>query len=337
MIWVAVGLLLANAFFVGTEFSLMSVRRSQIEPLAAAGSRAGRLVLRALENMPAMLACLQLGVTVASTGLGAVAEAAIASALVGQFEQWGLGVAAAHAVATICALALVIYLHVVLGEMVPKNLALAAPLRAALLLGPVLVALAWVLTPVTWALRWCAIGVLRLFRVSPKSEVASAFTADEVAAIVEHSTAQGALGDSQGLIRETLEFSDKTAADVMVPDEALVCVPPDVTPEELEQQVARTGFSRFPVRGGEGSALLGYLHVLDVVDLDEQRNQPVGAARFRVLPRLEPTDEVEDALAVMQQARCHLVQVAGGVVFLEDLIEELVGEIRDSQQRSGRR
>ena len=336
MIWLALALLAANAFFVGSEFALMSVRRSQIEPLAATGRWAGRLVLHALENMPSMLACLQLGVTVASTGLGVVAESAIASALVGHFEAWGLGVAAAHAVATVCALVLVVYLHVVLGEMVPKNLALAAPLRVALVLGPALVALAWLLTPVTWALRWIATGILRLFKVSPKSEVTSAFTADEVAAIVEHSTAQGALGDSQGLIRETLEFSDKTAADVMVPHEDLVCVSPSVTPEELEHQVARTGFSRFPVRQDGGTELLGYLHVLDVLD-QGRRDQPVGAARFRALPRLEPTDEVEDALAVMQLARCHLVQVAGGVVFLEDLIEELVGEIRDSQQRSGRR
>ncbi|MCL1897246.1 MAG: CNNM domain-containing protein [Micrococcales bacterium] len=338
MIWLALGLLALNAFFVGAEFGLMSVRRSQIEPLAAAGSRAGRLVLYALEHMPSMLACLQLGVTVASTGLGAVAEAAVARHLVGPFAHWGLGVAAAHGVAGAVALVLVVYLHVVLGEMVPKNLALTSPQRTVLALGPVLVVLAWLLTPVTWALRWCAYGLLRLFRVTPRSEVTSAFTADQVAAIVEHSAAKGTLADNQGLIRETLEFSGITAAEVMVADAELVTVPPNVTPRQLELQVGRTGFSRFPVVPENGREPMGYLHVLDVLDLDRpgRRDQPVGASRFRALPQLEATDEVEDALAVMQLTRSHMVRVPGGVVFLEDLIEELVGEITDQSHRLSR-
>ncbi|MCL2802474.1 MAG: CNNM domain-containing protein [Micrococcales bacterium] len=333
MIWVALLALAANAFFVGAEFALMSVRRSQMAPLAEAGSRPARMVIYALGHMPSMLACLQLGVTVASTGLGAVAEATIATALVSWFGSWGLGVAAAHAVAAVMALVLVVFLHVVLGEMVPKNLALAAPTGAALLLGPVLVVLAWVLTPITASLRWVADGTLRLFKVTPKAEVRSTYTAGEVAAIVEHSAAKGTLEDSQGLLRETLEFSTQQARELMVADADLVAVSLASTPVEVEALVAQTGFSRFPVRRAEGLDLVGYVHIMDVAAVRTGRDQPIEARLVRSMVHLEGSDELEEVLESMQLAGCHMVQIDGGVVFMEDVLEELVGEIRDAQQR----
>jgi CBS domain containing-hemolysin-like protein len=338
VIWLALALLAANAYFVAAEFALMSVRRSQMEPLAEQGSRPAKLVVYALEHMPAMLACLQLGVTVASTGLGAVAEGAIAGWLTGPLGAVGLGHAAAHAVAAAIALVLVVFLHVVLGEMVPKNLALAAPERSALLLGPVLVVLAWVLTPITATLRAVANLVLKAFRVGPVKELPSSFTAGEVAAIVHHSTAKGVLPDDEGLISGSLEFSTKQAADVMVGLAELVTVPGGVTPAGLDAAVAQTGFSRFPVTGDGPDGLAGYLHIMDVLDLvGPARDRPIPAQRIRPLVRAESQDEVEDVLATMQLTRSHLVQVPGGVVFMEDLLEELVGEIRDSGQRRGRR
>jgi CBS domain containing-hemolysin-like protein len=137
------------------------------------------------------------------------------------------------------------------------------------------------------------------------------------------------------LIRETLEFSTKTAGDVMVPMDQLVTVAPDVTPAEVEALVAQTGFSRFPVRLAGSDQLAGYLHVMDVASLGEGRDQPIDAAKVRALPSLNGSDEIEEALALMQVARCHMVEVAGGgVVFMDDVLEELVGEIRDAQQRN---
>jgi CBS domain containing-hemolysin-like protein len=336
MMWLAaLGLLAANAFFVGAEFAVMSVRRSQVEPRAEVGSKAAKLVVYALEHMPAMLATLQLGVTVASTSLGAVAESALAHALTGPVAAAGLPPASAHAVAAVVALVAVVYLHVVLGEMVPKNLALAAPERAALALTPVLVVLAWILTPVTAALRGIAWLALKALRVTPKAEVASAFTAVELAAIVHHSTEVGVLPDADGLISGSLEFSTKTAGDVMVADADLVTVGRGVTPAELEARVAKTGFSRFPIREDSGS-LTGYLHIQDVLDLtgEDRRSLPVPPGRVRPLVRAEGSDEVEDVLATMQLTRSHLVEVPGGVVFMEDVLEELVGEVKDAMQRS---
>ncbi|MDR0626860.1 MAG: CBS domain-containing protein, partial [Bifidobacteriaceae bacterium] len=191
-------------------------------------------------------------------------------------------------------------------------------------------ALAWLLTPVTAALRGIAWLALRALRVTPKAEVASAFTAVELAAIVHHSTEAGVLPDADGLISGSLEFSTKQAADVMVANADLVTVGEGVTPGELERRVAKTGFSRFPVRGADG-APAGYLHIHDVLDLvgADRRDQPVPSGRIRPLVRAEASDEIEDVLATMQLTGSHLVAVDGGVVFMEDVLEELVGEVKD--------
>jgi CBS domain containing-hemolysin-like protein len=334
----AVLLLAGNAFFVASEFAVISARRSAIEPLAEAGDRRAQTVLWAMEHVSLMLACAQLGVTVCSTSLGLVAEPAIAHLISGPLHALGVSTDVAHPIAFVVALLVVVYLHVVLGEMVPKNLAVSGPDRAVLVFGPPLVWLARVVRPVITALNWLANHVLRLFRVVPRDEVASAFTAQEVQSIVEQSQAEGLLEDEQGLLSGALEFSDRTAADVMVPIASLVTVPGDVTPDEVEHLVARNGFSRFPVAGRDGRPT-GYLHVKDVLYADEEsRLLPVPTWRVRALAVVAPDDEIEEALAAMQRSGVHLARVeqdgtAVGVVFLEDILEELVGEVRDAMQR----
>lgn len=331
-------LLVANAFFVGAEFAIMSARRSRVEPLAETSRRA-RTVLWAMEHATLMMACAQLGITVCSTGIGAVAEPAIARIVQGPLMDLGLPAASAHVVGFAVALALVIYLHVVVGEMVPKNLAVTSPERAAMWFGPPLVLLSRVLSPLIRALNALANLVLRVFGVEPKDEVTSAFTAEEVAAIIERSQREGVLQDELGLLSGALEFSEKNAAEVMVADENLVTLEDGTTPEEFEAAVARTGFSRFPVRNLDG-VVHGYLHIKDVLYADGAlRAQPVPRWRVRALPTVAPTDEIEDVLAVMQRSGTHLAGVGlpggrtVGVVFLEDILEELVGEVSDSMQR----
>ncbi len=334
----AVALLAANAFFVGAEFALMSARRSAVEPLAEAGDRRAVTVLWAMEHVSLMLAAAQLGITVCSTSLGLVAEPAIAHLVEGPLHALGVPDAFTHPIAFVLALLVVVYLHVVLGEMVPKNLAVAGPDRAVLLFGPPLVWVARALRHVIGALNWLANHVLRLFRVEPQDEVASAFTAQEVQSIVERSQAEGLLADEQGLLHGAIEFSDRTAADVMVPVDGLVTVDATSTPDDIEHLVARTGFSRFPVVDPAGRPA-GYLHIKDVLYADDAtRAQPVPAWRVRALAVVAPGDEVESALAAMQRSGTHLARVedAGrtvGVVFLEDILEELVGEVRDAMQR----
>jgi CBS domain containing-hemolysin-like protein len=333
-------LLLGNAFFVGAEFGVISARRSQVEPRAEAGSRAARTTLWAMENVSLMLACAQLGITVCSLGLGASAEPALAHLLEAPFAALGIPAGLLHPVAFALALAVVVYLHVVIGEMVPKNLALAKPETSALVLAPPLVFIARLVSPVIRALNAIANGALRLMRVDPKEEVSSSFTAEEVHSIVAESRREGTIADEHGLLTGALEFSEHTTHDVMVAIGDVVTVRAGATPADVERLVARTGFSRFPVRSADDE-LVGYLHLKDVLYAeDAEHDDPVPDKRVRSLVSVGPDDEVEDALAAMQRSGAHLARVLDddgttlGVIFLEDVLEELVGEIRDVMQRA---
>lgn len=333
-------LLLGNAFFVGAEFAVMAARRSQMEPLAAEGSRRAKLVLEALENVASLLACAQLGITVCSVLLGAVAESAIHHLLAGPLHQIGLGESASHIVALVLALVIVVYLHVVVGEMIPKNLAIAGPDRAALVLAPALLWITKALRPLIRLLEGIATWLVRRFGIEPQSEMASTFSAEEVELITQESHREGLIElDQQRRIQGALEFNDRVAADVAVPLTEVVTLPVGCTPADLEQMVAKRGFSRFPVTDRDGD-LAGYLHLKDVLyATDELYAEPVPPKRIRPLATVRPQDEIEDVLLTMQRLGAHLarvVDVSGdvvGVVFLEDVLEELVGEVSDASQK----
>ncbi|BDZ60269.1 hemolysin family protein [Demequina sediminis] len=332
-----VGLLLANAFFVGAEFAIISARRSSIEPRAAAGSRAARTVLWAMENVSLMLATAQLGITVCSVTLGVVAEPALAHALEPVLESLGVPLAATHGIAVAIALLVIVGLHVIVGEMVPKNAAVSSPDRAALVFGPPLVAIARAARPIIGALNWVANGIVRLLGFEPKDEVTSAFTADEVHSIVERSSAEGTISDPTGLLTTAIEFSERSVEEVMVPADQVHAVPRGVTVDGLEDAATRTGFSRFPV--SEDGALVGYLHIKDALYARPgEREEPIQAWRVRDLPTIAHDAQVESALALMRRSGAHVAAVTRdsttlGIVFLEDIIEELVGEVRDSLAR----
>jgi CBS domain containing-hemolysin-like protein len=339
-VWITVLLLALNAFFVGAEFAAMAARRSQLEPLAAEGSRRAQVSLDAMERMGLLLSTAQLGITVSSVLLGAISEAALHHALEPLMERAGLPHGLADGAALALALLIVVYLHVVVGEMVPKNLAIAAPERSALLLVPALLYVTRVLGPVIRAMDWVSKAVVRMVGIEPRDELMSAFTAEEVQHIVAESHREGLIEEDQhGLVGAALEFSDKDAGDVAVPLSALVTVPATATPDDVERLVAKRGFSRYPVLGRSGE-LEGYLHLKDVLYAGEdERALPVPVKRVRRLATVQAGDEVEDVLATMQRTGSHLARVVDasgavtGVVFLEDVIEELVGEVTDASQR----
>ncbi len=329
-------LLAANAFFVGAEFALISARRSAIE---ARSGRAAAITLRAMEHVSLMMAGAQLGITVCSLGLGYLGEPAIAHALEGPFEAIGLPGALVHPAAFAIALGLIGYLHVVLGEMVPKNLALAGPDRAALLLAPPLAMVVRVLRPVIALLNWFANRTLRAFGVEPRDEITSAFTRDEVAGFVAESHREGILdAGEERLLIGALEFEERDVRAVLLALDRLQTLAPDVTPADVEALAARTGFSRFPV--SEDGALTGYLHLKDALEVsDEHRNRPLARSRIRPLAVVGASDRLRTVLQTMQRSNAHLASVQGadgsvlGVAALEDVLEELVGEIRDESQR----
>ena len=340
IVLVTVLLLAANAFFVGAEFAAMSARRSQLEPLADGGSKGAKVALDALQHTGILLATSQRGITVCSVLLGAVSEAALHHALVPVVERLGVSTVVADVAALIAALAVVVFLHVLYGEMIPKNISIAAPERAAVLLVPPLVVVSRVVAPVIRAMDWVSKAVVRMSGVEPKDEVSAAFTVEEVAHILEESREEGLVEEQQHeRLGAALEFSDKNAADVGVSLAALVTVTAGATPDDIERLVAKHGFSRYPVVDESGE-LSGYLHLKDVLYADDaQRRQPVPAARVRRLATVRRDDEVEAVLATMQSSGSHVARVVGedddvrGVVFLEDVIEELVGEVSDASQR----
>jgi CBS domain containing-hemolysin-like protein len=339
-VWVTVLLLLLNAFFVGAEFAAMAARRSTLEPLAANGSRRAQVCLDALEQMGSLLACAQLGITVCSVLLGAISEAALHHALEPVVHHLGLPVGVTDALALALALLVVVYLHVVVGEMIPKNLALAGPERSALILVPVLLFITRALRPIISVMEALAKALVRLFRVEPKDEITSAFTVEEVEHILAESRHEGLIEEGQhGLVGAALEFSDKDAVDVAVALSDLVTLPLTATPDDVERLVAKRGFSRYPMLDKAGE-LTGYLHLKDVLYADDtERDIAVPVKRVRKLATVQAADEVEEVLRTMQRTGSHLARVVDpdgkdiGVVFLEDVIEELVGEVTDASQR----
>lgn len=335
-------LLAGNAFFVGAEFALISARRTQIEPRAADGSRAARLTLRAMENVTLMMAGAQLGITMCSLGLGAIGEPAVAHALEIPLGALGISGALLHTIAFAIALGIVVFLHMVLGEMVPKNIAIAGPERSALVLGPAIYVVVMALKPLIVLLNWLANIVLRAINVAQRDEVASAFTADEVAAFVAESREQGMLDeDEHALMSGALTIGTETVGSVAVPRGDLVTLPRDATPADAEAACVRHGFSRFPLTAPDGE-IIGYLHVKDVLGLDTDLiRSPIGNHLVRPLSSVPHDAKLEDALAAMQSRGTHVTLVTAdgtvtGAAMLEDVVERLVGEVSDAAQNVSR-
>jgi CBS domain containing-hemolysin-like protein len=337
---IAMAVLLAlNGLFVASEFALILARRTQLEPAAAGGSRTARMALRGIENLTLMIAATQIGVTLCSLALGAVAEPAIAHLLSPLAAAAGLPHGAAHAAAFVIALAIVTFAHAVLGEMVPKNLALVGPDRAARLLAPFMVAVITVFRPLVIALNAAARLAVRVLGIEPKREVASAFTHEEVVGILEESRREGLIDEHEyGLVAGALEFHEGTVERVLLPRDGLVTIAPSATPVDVEQACAATGFSRFPVIDNDGD-FTGYLHIKDVLESDEEsRSTPIADKWVRPLATVTADAGLSAALRTMQSRGSHMARVADtngsvlGVVMLEDVLEELVGEIRAAEE-----
>ena len=336
--WLVV-LLAANAFFVGAEFAVIAAKRSRIEPLADGGSKRAKTSLYAMENATLMLATCQLGITVCSLMILLVSEPALHHLLEGPLGFVGLPAAAVSGVSFAIALLVVTYLHVVLGEMVPKNISFSLPDQAVLLLAPPLGFISKVISPIIRGMNAIANGILRLTGVEPKAEATSAYTLDEVATIVAESTKTGMLSDHSGALSAAFDFTTKTVADVTISLENLVTLPEDATPRDVQQAVTQRGFSRYVLVNETGDPT-GYVHIKDLLDADDgEGDYPVPPRRIRSLVALTDTVDLEDALATLRATGTHLAKVTNtvgdttGVLFLEDIIEELVGEVRDATTR----
>lgn len=340
IVWLFV-LLIANAFFVGAEFAVISARRSQIEPLAEKGSRAARTALYAMEHATLMLATCQLGITICSLLILNVSEPALHHMFMGPIGLTAWPEPVVDTIAFVIVLLLVSYLHVVFGEMVPKNMAFSLPDRAVLILATPLVWISKVFHPVIGSLNWIANHAIRLFKVEPKDEAASTFTLEEVATIVNQSRREGLLDDVTGTVAKVVEFTDKKAADIAVPLAQLVTLAEGSSPDDVEKAVTRHGFSRYVIVDAYGEPT-GYVHLKDVLradDDDAKRLAAIPSKRVHSMVPVQETTDLEDALTLMRNSGRHLARVRNeygsttAVLFLEDILEELVGEIEDATRR----
>ncbi|MFE2415424.1 hemolysin family protein [Streptomyces hokutonensis] len=323
--------LVVNAFFVGAEFALISVRRSQIEPHAEQGDRRAKSVLWGLEHVSVLLAAAQLGITLCTLVLGIVAEPAIAHLLEPVFHAVGVPESAGHAVSFVIALAAATYLHMLLGEMVPKNIALAEPVRSALLLGPPLVTLSRALRPVIFTINAFANTLLKLLRVEVKDEVTASFSDAELARIVRDSGEAGLIDErARERLNDALELGSRPVRDVVLPLERVDYAVAGITPAELEVLSAESGFSRFPVVDAE-RRIIGYLHVKDALDASP-RDEPFKVEDMRSIANIRESTPMDDVLTAMRRGRTHLAAVLDeegrltGLVTMEDVLRELFGQ-----------
>ncbi|MFC0507311.1 hemolysin family protein [Micromonospora costi] len=327
----AVLLLLGNGFFVGSEFALIASRRTVLEPLAA-GSKRARWALSAMSQIPLMIAGAQLGITICSLGLGAIAEPALAHLLEAPFHAAGLPERAVHPVAFVLALGVVVFLHTVVGEMVPKNITLAGPEPSALWLGPAMLAFCLATKPLLLAMKWAARQVLRFWRIEATEAVKTVFTAEELAGLVSQARTEGLLdAEEHARITGALALHRRTAADALQPWSTVVTVAEDVSPASLEVLATRTGRSRFPVVQRATRRVLGFVHVKDVLGYaGPDRRAPVPAGVYRPLAVVPPERTLADLLLAMRRERRHMVLVSDGrrplgVVTLDDVLTAIVG------------
>jgi CBS domain containing-hemolysin-like protein len=336
-------LIATNAFFVGAEFSLISARRDRLEALAEQGRTRAVTVIRAGEQLSSMLAGAQLGVTVASLLLGRIGESAVASMLRTSLGLTSMHPALVHTVSFVVALALVVTLHVLLGEMVPKNIALAGPERTAMLLVPPYLVYVRAVRPLIVFYNTCANAVLRMVGVQPKDELDITISTVELSEMIAESVSEGLLDQEEhSRLTRALQIPTRVVADVARPLADVRAVPVarsgcGPTVGTVEEALAQTGYSRFPVTGSDGD-FIGYLHMKDVLTLGDDPQTVVDLARVRPLPRVARSLPLADALSRMRRSNSHLALVTDGtgdqaqvvaMVAMEDLVGDLVGTMRD--------
>jgi CBS domain containing-hemolysin-like protein len=325
---IAVLLLLGNAFFNAAQFAFITTRRDQVEPLAEAGERGARSALTQLGSLPRMLAGTQLGIAICSLGLGAVAEPAFAHLLESGAERLHLGSGVVTGIAFVLALALVSFCHMVLGEMVPKNLALAGPVRAALLLAPAITLWVRVTRPVLVVISGVANGVMRLFGLRPKDELGGTYTADELAALFDESFSEGLLDeDERDRLLAAARLERTTAADLVIRMDDIVGIDSRATVRDLERLAAQHGFVRFPVR--DGDHLIGYVNAKDALGVEDSTRRVV-PDMVRPLPTVQASDPVVVLLRRAPHGDLALVQVCDGnelvgVLTLDDMLRAVAG------------
>ena len=340
-------LVLANAFFVATEFALVSARRTRLDEMAAAGDGKARLARRAVQSLGRYISATQLGITLASLGLGWIGEPALAGLISGAFA-WlpkALAAVATHGVASAIAFVLITVLHITLGELVPKALALVYPEEVSRWMAGPLIGFAWLMAWPIALLNGTANRLLRMMHISPPGEQERMHSPEEIRMLVEQSTEGGTmLKEDARLLEGVFEFSEKTAQEVMTPRTQMIALEAGLSIQEAADEVAQARRSRYPVYLDSLDEIVGVVHAKDILTALRARPHETVQGIMRPPLFVPGTREVEDVLADMKRLKTHLAVVldeyggTAGLVTMEDLLEEIVGPIYDEydpQDRPG--
>ncbi len=330
-------LLASNAFFVAAEIALLAARRARIEDLAEAGDKRAIRALKALQELSITFSGAQLGITMCSLGLGAVAEPAVAGLIASGLEPLGLSDGALSGVSFGIALTIVVFLHMVLGEMVPKNLALAGAETLALRVGRVFGWYVALLRPLIVLLNTMANGLVRLTGTEPVEEIGLVHTPDELHFALRESRRHGQLAAPDArVLTAALRLAEIDAEGAMTPRVDLVTVPSHADPDTILAVAARTGFTRLPVTDSDLDHVIGMVHVKDILIAEEHELRGRTAVDLlRTLSAVPESRDLETLLLGMREQRAHVALVVdeyggtAGLLSLEDVLEELVGEIAD--------
>ena len=322
-------LVLLNGFFVAAEYALVTVRRTRMHELEEQGNRRARLVLRLTHEPSRFIAAMQLGVTVTSLAIGALGEHALTSA----FDPL-----MATVIAVALALLVLTFFHVVAGELVPKGISLSYSEQTALLVAPPVRAFFFVFRPLIWVLQRSTEAVLRALGLEPPGAEGAVYSEAELKMLLERSTVEGELEqEEQEMLYKVFDFADKEAADVMRPRPEVVALSAALPPEEALRAVLESPYTRYPVYRESPEHIVGVLHLRDLLNALQER----GLAEVRIEELLRPpyiVPETKDLAALLREFRRtnqHMAIVVDeygdmeGIVTLEDVLEELVGEIED--------
>jgi len=343
-VMLGVGLLLTigTGLFVASEFALVNLDRAELEKRQAAGESRLSLTISALKITSTHLSSAQLGITLTTLLTGYTMEPALSNLLNPVFAAWGIPASVSRPIATIVAISVATVFSMILGELVPKNFALAVPRQTAKLVIPFQTLFTTVFRPAITVLNGSANGVLRAMGVEPKEELSGARTAEELSSLVRRSASAGLLEeDTASLLDRTLTFARLTTADVMTPRPSVHAVAAGDSVEDVIQLARRTGHSRFPVYDESMDDITGIVHLKQAVSVPRDRRGDVPAAAIAEEPLRVPEAVHLDGLMSELRARGYQMAIVvdeyggtAGVVTLEDLVEEIVGEVLDEHDRS---
>ena len=336
-LFVVVSLVFVHGFFVAVEFAFTASRRPVLEERETSGSRLARWALASMNELPVTFAGAQLGIAGASLALGFVIENSLEVAFHGLYDALGLPDGVVTTVSLVTALLIVAFVHNVLGEMAPKNATIAAPERIALIVSAPFRGYVTILRPIIFALSWTAGGVLRIFGVQTRHAVEIALSAEDIATLIKTIGAGGVIDPgSSRLLTSALQFQDTVVSEVMVPRPDLIAVSIRESAAAVERTVVETGHSRIPVYGDDLDDIRGFVHAKDLLTVGADRyHQPIEGRLIRTVPVVPETMPVSPLLETMRSEGVHIAVAidehgsVAGLVTLEDIVEELVGDIRD--------